>query len=186
MADDILIFKQRRGPGRAGRWRRWLGRRVLIAAAVIAGGAAAHQLGAERGAGLADLWAALRGAAVEASAVDPAAPLRRMPICLGALRVNCVVDGDTAWIDGEKIRIGSIDAPESEGRCAHERELARRAKQRLSQLLSAEPFSVARSGKDRYGRTLATIRLRTGEEVGSVLVREGLARVWAGHRMPWC
>src|SRR6185369_6931931 len=37
---------------------------------------------------------------------------------------NCVVDGDTFWMDGVKIRIADIDAPETHPpHCAREREL---------------------------------------------------------------
>lgn len=108
-----------------------------------------------------------------------------MGTCYVGLRINCVVDGDTIWVAGEKIRLQSIDAPEIDGKCAYERELAQRAKHRLNEILSAEPFSVARSGKDRYGRTLAAIYNSSGE-VGTVMVREGLARRWTGRRRPWC
>ena len=38
---------------------------------------------------------------------------------------NCVVDGDTIWIEGQDIRIADIDAPEThEYDCASEKELA--------------------------------------------------------------
>ncbi|RIK97855.1 MAG: nuclease [Proteobacteria bacterium] len=109
-----------------------------------------------------------------------------MPICVGPVRVSCVIDGDTAWVEGEKIRISGIDAPEIEGRCGFERELAERAKRRLSELLSSQPFTVARSGTDRYGRTLATLYLRDSGDVGAVMTREGLVREWTGRRLPWC
>lgn len=102
--------------------------------------------------------------------------LRQMTTCLGPVRINCIVDGDTVWVDGEKIRISGIDAPEIEGKCHFERNLAEQAKRRLSQLLSAEPFVVARTGEDRYGRTLATIHLRYSADVGLIIVRDGLAR----------
>lgn len=40
-----------------------------------------------------------------------AAPL---DFCTGNVRHSCVVDGDTLWIEGEKIRLADIDAPETE------------------------------------------------------------------------
>lgn len=33
--------------------------------------------------------------------------------CAGGNRVTCVVDGDTLWIEGTKIRAADIDAPEA-------------------------------------------------------------------------
>lgn len=97
-----------------------------------------------------------------------------------APRVTCVVDGDTVWIAREKIRLVDIDAPEMDGRCRAERELAIRARDRLVELLRARRVTIDRRGQDRYGRTLA----RLGD-VGEQLVAEGLARRW-GDRRGWC
>jgi endonuclease YncB( thermonuclease family) len=33
---------------------------------------------------------------------------------------NCVIDGDTFYLNGDKIRIADIDAPETNGLCEHE------------------------------------------------------------------
>ncbi len=109
----------------------------------------------------------------------------RMPICGSGKRVTCVVDGDTIWYRGEKIRLEGFNAPETQGLCARESELARRATLRLRAVLSSEPFSVTRNGKDRYGRTLATIRNSQGD-VGNVLIAEGLAHEWRGRKENWC
>lgn len=98
-----------------------------------------------------------------------------------------IIDGDTVDIDGERIRILNIDAPETRrSRCENELVLGLRAKERLAGLLRAGPVTIDRcesSGRctDRYGRTLA--RLRTGAgDVGAVLVREGLAAPWRPGR----
>ncbi|MFM7348430.1 MAG: thermonuclease family protein [Erythrobacter sp.] len=95
-------------------------------------------------------------------------------------RHTCVVDGDTVWIAGEKIRLLDIDAPEMEGRCPAERALAIRSRDRLVTLLRARHVTIARQGKDRYGRTLARIG-----DVGEVLIAEGLASRWPKRR-DWC
>ena len=110
---------------------------------------------------------------------------RRMVICSGSTRINCVVDGDTVWIDGEKIRLQSINAPEIQGQCGREREVAQRATRRLSDILSSSSFHIERSGKDRYGRTLATLSNQQGD-VGQILIREKLAHPWRGRRESWC
>lgn len=109
--------------------------------------------------------------------------------CVSSIRVNCVVDGDTIWYSGEKIRIEDIDAPEiSNPKCASEEALGQRAKHRLLELLNAGPFQLVRAGdrdKDRYGRLLRVIE-RDGQSLGGILVAEGLARRWDGARHPWC
>ncbi len=108
-----------------------------------------------------------------------------LAVCAPGPRDNCVHDGDTVWLAGEKIRIADIDTPELNGRCEHERRLALRAKNRLVELLNAGEFEIARAGRDRYGRTLATLRT-SGHSIGDQLVSEVLARTWSGRREPWC
>ncbi|WP_443970839.1 thermonuclease family protein [Sphingobium sp. CR28] len=101
---------------------------------------------------------------------------------------NCVVDGDTIWLDGVKIRIADIDAPETHPpRCQSEADLGNKATLRLQQLLNAGAFMVeaADRDQDRYGRKLRVIT-RDGKSLGSMLVSEGLARPWGGARRPWC
>ncbi len=95
-------------------------------------------------------------------------------------RHTCVVDGDTVWIAGEKIRLAEIDAPEINGRCPAERALAVRSRARLAQLLAARPIRFVRVGEDRYGRTLATFG-----GVSDALIAEGLAQRWPRNK-GWC
>ena len=109
-------------------------------------------------------------------------------ICDAGARTNCVVDGDTSWHQGEKIRIADIDTPElSPPRCARERQLGQVAKRRLHALLNAGRSSLTAGWRDedRYGRKLRTVT-RQGRSIGDILVSEGLARRWDGSRHPWC
>ena len=108
-----------------------------------------------------------------------------LAICPAGPRDNCVHDGDSFWLNGERVRIADIDAPELNGRCRYESELALAARRRLLDLLNAGPNTIRRTGRDRYGRTLALV-LRGNRSVGDMLVSEGLARTWSGRREPWC
>ncbi|MFB7146044.1 thermonuclease family protein [Agrobacterium deltaense] len=57
--------------------------------------------------------------------------------CGGGHRIACVIDGETLWIDGTKVRIADIDAPEiSEPKCASELALGNRATGRLIELIN--------------------------------------------------
>ncbi|BEU99226.1 thermonuclease family protein [Novosphingobium olei] len=109
--------------------------------------------------------------------------------CGAERRVTCVVDGDTFWYRGTKIRIADINAPEvGHPSCPYEAELGAAATQRLIQLLNDGPFSLAVEGArttDRYGRALRVV-LRDGQSLGSRLEREGLAERWKGRRGNWC
>ncbi len=108
--------------------------------------------------------------------------------CVGPVRANCVVDGDTFWFEGAKIRIADIDAPEiSEPGRSDERQAGEDARRRLLELLNAGAFAL-RSGwrdEDRYGRKLRVVS-RDRRSLGEMLVKEGLARNWDGPRHSWC
>jgi endonuclease YncB( thermonuclease family) len=109
-------------------------------------------------------------------------------MCSGLVRRNCIVDGDTLWLDGEKIRIADINAPEvSKPNCANEARLGGEATQGLLHLMNAGRFSLQTVDRDvdRYGRKLRIVT-RQGESIGAVLVNQGLAERWNGRRAGWC
>lgn len=111
-----------------------------------------------------------------------------LPLCSAGKRVTCVVDGDTFWLDGTKIRLAGIDAPErTTPHCESERILAERATLRLQSLLNEGRFDLASTGRDedKYGRKLRLV-MRGSRSIGDVLISEGLAREWDGARRSWC
>lgn len=109
--------------------------------------------------------------------------------CTNGQRITCVVDGDTLWIDGTKVRVADIDGPEiSDPKCGSELALGNRATERLIKLVNQGPFELQAwpgRDKDRYGRALRVL-LRNGHSLGDILVSKGLARAWTGRREPWC
>ena len=113
----------------------------------------------------------------------------RFAPCGAGRRVTCVVDGDTFWYRGTKIRIADINAPETgHPSCPSEARLGAAATRRLIELLNAGPFTLATEGArdtDRYGRALRVV-VRRGTSVGLRLEREGLAERWKGRRGNWC
>ena len=109
-------------------------------------------------------------------------------LCDGPVRTTCVVDGDTFWFRGDKIRIADIDAPEIVApRCRDERQVGELARDRLLVLLNAGAFSLSSGWRDtdRYGRKLRTVE-RAGRSIGEMLVEDGLARRWGEPRRDWC
>lgn len=135
--------------------------------------------------------AAPAGLLANAPLPDPArldSARARFEICAPGPRVTCVVDGDTFWLEGTKIRIADINTPEtSQPGCAAEAELGRRATRRLVELLNAGPFALEVNGRetDRYGRALRVVT-RKGQSLGAILAAEGLAEHWKGRRSDWC
>lgn len=114
--------------------------------------------------------------------------LAAFALCAPGPRTTCVVDGDTFWLGGEKVRIADINAPETHGaQCPAERALGEAASRRLAALLGAGPFQLVAAGRDRdrYGRLLRTVT-RGGRSLGEELVAEGLAERWQGRRGSWC
>ena len=109
-------------------------------------------------------------------------------LCHAGGGTNCVVDGDTLYYQGAKIRIADIDTPETHpSRCAEEARLGNAATQRLQALVNAGPFSLQSIDRDEdaYGRKLRVIT-RGGQSIGQDLVDQGLARWYGGGRQSWC
>ena len=98
-----------------------------------------------------------------------------------------VIDGDTIRHGAERIRIMGIDTPEmgNGARCNAERRMAEVAKMTLIDFIEGERLEIDRRGKDRFGRTLACIRVR-GADVGEMLIRARVAVRFGNGRPDWC
>ncbi len=103
-----------------------------------------------------------------------------------------VIDGDTIWLNREKIRIANIDTPEiSNAKCESELTRGLEAKAALKRLLDGQEIQITRGDPktrrmiDQYGRTLALVAVN-GKDVGETLIGRNLARRWTGKRLPWC
>ena len=132
------------------------------------------------------------GRSIEEFTIPPLPPIdtlrARFALCDGPIRTNCVVDGDTFWFKGDKIRIADIDAPEIfSPHCEDEKRAGAIARDRLLVLLNAGGFSLQSGWRDadRYGRRLRTIT-RDYSSLGEMLVEEGLARRWNEPARDWC
>ncbi|WP_248305261.1 thermonuclease family protein [Devosia sp. 1566] len=103
---------------------------------------------------------------------------------------TCLVDGDTLWLSGEKIRLEGFDTPEPQTHiCGGDREkaLARQASARMLELLNSNEWTIERGGLDatEEKRRLATIRIG-GRDVGDILIEERLAVAWPDGEEWWC
>lgn len=98
-----------------------------------------------------------------------------------------VIDGDTFDLNGTRIRIAGIDAPETHpARCPQEAALGTAATQKLAELLRGRPLWVSGLKTDRYGRAVAVVRVN-GEDVADAMIGSGLARKDdRTKRQGWC
>lgn len=109
-----------------------------------------------------------------------------------------VYDGDTFRCNGESMRpmgdgspyVAGFDTPEigHRAKCELEEELGQVAKARFEELLRHPGVNIYDSGElDPFDRKLVWVILPDGRSAGSVLIEEGLARVWSPqYRADWC
>jgi endonuclease YncB( thermonuclease family) len=88
-----------------------------------------------------------------------------------------VIDGDTIEVQGSRLRLSGIDAPESGQRALGpdgEIRIGQAAAFALADKVGAQPVRCAIDGTDRYRRLLATCFL-DGVDLNGWMVREGWA-----------
>ena len=88
-----------------------------------------------------------------------------------------VVDGDTLVLDGNKTRLGGIDAPDNGQTCARNGtnwDCGSSATEAMRLLIDRRQVRCEISGRDRYGRAIAAC-FAGGRDLQEELVRQGLA-----------
>lgn len=114
------------------------------------------------------------------------AALTAVPALASTDTVTRVIDGDTIVVGTERIRLRGIDTPELRSyRCWAELKRALRARDALQELVSGRAVTIERFGTDRFGRTLAVVRLPDATDVGSILIARGHALPWHPSRDSW-
>lgn len=109
----------------------------------------------------------------------PALALCPTPDRLAMVGVRNVVDGDTLrLVDGRSVRLIGINAPELARRGTPGEPLAEAARRRLAALVRESGGVVGlrpgREPRDKYGRTLAQVYARSGDNLAARLLSEGL------------
>ncbi len=112
---------------------------------------------------------------------------------------GCVVDGDTVIMgfgpERRRIRLTGFDAPEMDGACPAERELAISARTALAQWLARGAFEwngADAPPRDQYGRELREVRRtlpeRSSDYLAATMIERGLASEsgWGADEVDWC
>lgn len=114
------------------------------------------------------------------------AVLFALPAMAGPEGRVTVVDGDTIRVDGERVRLFGIDAPERDQLCWEADGTAVRCGEWSTRVLAR--FAEGRQARceairlDRFGRTLATCEVR-GVDLGETLLRNGVVFVYSGETL---
>ena len=152
------------------------------------------------GHGLPD-WKPLSPSVASSEPSDGAAPKPHARI----VSPRNVIDGDTVRLRGRSFRLVGFNTPETgrNAQCAYENELGYRATARLQSLIRtatrveltpvacACPPGTHGTSACNYGRSCG-ILYADGQDVGSILIAEGLARPYAcgptscPRRHQWC
>ena len=102
-----------------------------------------------------------------------------------------VIDGDTidvdidlgfdVWLKKQRIRLAGIDAPECRTRNKLEKTLGLAAKERLTELCSAE-MQLESLGTGKFGRILGIPKTSDGASICQILIDEGHAVEYSGGK----
>ncbi|MBC2776447.1 thermonuclease family protein [Parasphingopyxis marina] len=122
----------------------------------------------------------LQGPVTTASA-NVAARITSFSDCGYDASENCVINGSSFVVHGDRIQLAGIVAPDRFSNCAEEREKGAEAQARLIQLLNAGPVELVGTGTT--GGRLVREAYIGRTSIGDTLVDEGLA-LSAGRR--WC
>ena len=99
-----------------------------------------------------------------------------LAVSAASSHAQTITDGDTLRVNGVTYRLHGIDAPETKQVCDDGWPAGNLATTRLQTLITGRTVVCEKRDQDRYGRTIAICRAN-GEDLGAILVREGLA--WA-------
>jgi endonuclease YncB( thermonuclease family) len=99
---------------------------------------------------------------------------------------NCVVDGNTIYVAGEKVEIAGVDAPQIQGaRCPKERDRGIDTATRLAELLNRGNVTVSTSFRE-FGREVRKVELN-GDDIAATMISTGMAKQRLGDQQQgWC
>ena len=105
--------------------------------------------------------------------------------CYSSDGANCVIDGDTIYVAGEKLAIAGIVAPRIQGaRCEDERNQGITAAVQLADLLNSGKVTVGPLVREPDGQVRNKVEVG-GNDLATAMIGTGMARDY-GNSAGWC
>jgi micrococcal nuclease len=118
---------------------------------------------------------------------DPAAETRAAEFsqCYNAQGPNCVLDGGTIYVGGERVEIAGMEAPAiADAKCDAEHDRGVDAATQLALVLNSGPVSLGAPFRDRDGRTVRKVEVKD-RDVALEMIGFDLAHE-PGSGLTWC
>ncbi len=119
---------------------------------------------------------------------SPAATLAKSSQQTSISGVARVIDGDTLEINGIRVRLKGMDAPERQQSCKNANGASYRcgdaASDVLTSLAAGRQVTCQSDSVDRFRRLLATCAIRGMPDIGLTMIRRGWATVYDGNPAP--
>lgn len=115
-----------------------------------------------------------------------AAEAARFAQCYNASGPNCVLDGNTVYVDRQKVRIAGLEVPKiQDARCPQERNSGIDAALRLAELLNGGKVTMGPPIRNPSGAEVRKIFVN-GDDIAPAMLSAGLARPVGEDNVSWC
>lgn len=105
--------------------------------------------------------------------------------CYNAQGPNCVLDGGTIYMGGERIEIAGMEAPGiADAKCDAEHDRGVDAATQLALLLNSGPVSIGPTFRDQDGRTVRRVEV-SNRDIARKMINLDLAHE-PGSGLSWC
>ena len=106
--------------------------------------------------------------------------------CYNSDGSNCVLTGDTIYVDHQRVQIAGIEAPGiNAAACRKERDRGIDAAVGLSGLLQSGEVTVNPIFRDEYGRAVSKVQVN-GRDVADYMTSHSFVRAYTGEKQKWC
>ena len=106
--------------------------------------------------------------------------------CYNSDGSNCVLDGDTIYVDHQRVQLAGIEAPEIiAAHCREEKDRGIAAAVGLSDLLQSGNVTVSPPFLDEYDRVVRKVAVN-GRDVSGWMFNHSLVRGFTGEKQNWC